>query len=114
MRHPFRPSTHRPRLLAVAARTGAAIALALALALIAGGSPGTRPPATLAADPPTPLAGVTSSAPNGGDTRSPGEGAGLAGAPALAVGAVAAIGLASALVTLAYVRLTGGTGAVRR
>ena len=112
MRHPFRPSIHRPRLLALVARTGAAIALALAL--VAGGSPGTRPPATLAADPPAPLAGVASSAPNGGDTRSPGEGAGLAGAPVLAVGAVAAIGLVSVLVTLAYVRLTGGTAAERR
>lgn len=34
----------------------------------------------------------------------------LAGAPLVAIGTVAAIGAASALATLAYVRLTGGSG----
>jgi hypothetical protein len=43
-----------------------------------------------------------------GDTRSAGEGPGLVGAPLLAIGGVVAIGAASLLATLGYVRLTGG------
>lgn len=43
----------------------------------------------------------------GGDPRSSGQGPGLVGDPVFAVLAVAAIGLASLAVTLAYVRLTG-------
>lgn len=43
----------------------------------------------------------------GGDPRSSGQGPGLVGDPVFAVLAVAAIGLASLVITLAYVRLTG-------
>jgi hypothetical protein len=42
----------------------------------------------------------------GGDPRSPGEGPGLVGDPLFAIGAVVAIGLASIVLTIAYVRLT--------
>lgn len=45
-----------------------------------------------------------------GDTRSSGEAPGFVGAPWLAVVAVAAIGVAAAGATIAYVRLTGGPG----
>jgi hypothetical protein len=45
-----------------------------------------------------------------GDPRSSGEGAGLVGQPLLALGAVLTIGLASAGVTLLYVRLTARRG----
>ena len=44
----------------------------------------------------------------GGDPRSPGQGPGLMGDPAFAILAVIAIGLIATVVTLAYVKLTGG------
>ena len=44
-----------------------------------------------------------------GDPRSSGQGPGLVGDPLAAIVLVAAIALASVIVTLAYVRLTGGT-----
>lgn len=44
----------------------------------------------------------------GGDPRSSGQGPGLVGDPAFAVVAVVAIGVGALVVTLAYVRLTGG------
>jgi hypothetical protein len=43
-----------------------------------------------------------------GDTRSSGEGPGLVGTPALAIGAVLLVGLLALGSTLLYVRLTGG------
>jgi hypothetical protein len=48
---------------------------------------------------------------SGGDPRSSGQGPGLVGDPAFALLAVVAIGLASVLLTLAYVRLTATRGA---
>lgn len=42
-----------------------------------------------------------------GDTRSAGEGPGLVGAPLMAIVAVLALGGIAALLTTAYVRLTG-------
>jgi hypothetical protein len=98
-----------PRRPPIAPRTGTTLALAVTVALLAGASS----PATvaLAADPtPGRTSPAATAAPEGGDARSPGEGAGLAGAPLVAIGTVAAIGAASALATLAYVRLTGGSG----
>lgn len=50
---------------------------------------------------PTPTPGVA------GDTRSVGEGPGLVGAPLLAIGTVLLLGGLAALLTVAYVRLTG-------
>jgi hypothetical protein len=50
---------------------------------------------------------------DGGDLRSSGEGAGLAGSPLLAIGAVLAIGAGSVAATLIYVRLTAGRGGRR-
>lgn len=44
----------------------------------------------------------------GGDPRSSGQGPGLVGEPGLALLAVVAIGVGALLVTLAYIRLTGG------
>ena len=43
-----------------------------------------------------------------GDPRSSGQGPGLVGEPLIAVGLVLAIGLATMLATIGYVRLTGG------
>lgn len=67
-----------------------------------GGLPAVLGPVPAAAATPEP------SQPAAGDTRSPGEGPGFVGTPLVAIGAVAAIGLASVLATLAYLRLTGG------
>ena len=99
------------RLLTVA-RSGrpAAAALALALMLTSLGSiatlPGLVPDASRAAGASPSTSAAVTAAPEAGDTRSSGEGAGLAGAPLVAVGIVLAIGVASAAATLAYVRLT--------
>ena len=49
-----------------------------------------------------------------GDTRSPGEGPGLVGAPFLAIGGVLLLGLAAAGLTIVYVRATGGSGSASR
>lgn len=68
-------------------------------------------PATESAGPgsPTPSSlQTTAAAQDGGDLRSSGEGAGLAGSPLLAIGAVLAIGVGSAAATFAYVRLSAG------
>jgi hypothetical protein len=46
--------------------------------------------------------------PAAGDPRSSGQGPGLVGDPAFALVGVLTIGLGTLLVTLAYVRLTGG------
>ena len=46
----------------------------------------------------------------GGDPRSSGEGPGLVGDPMMAIVLVAAIALASLVLTLVYVRITGGAG----
>jgi hypothetical protein len=50
----------------------------------------------------------------GGDTRSPGEGPGLVGAPLLAVAGVVALGLLAAGATLLYLRLTTRPGEAGR
>ena len=49
----------------------------------------------------------------GGDPRSSGQGPGLVGDPAFAILAVVAIGVGALVVTLAYVRLTGGRALTR-
>lgn len=56
----------------------------------------------------TPVQAATPSATPGaaGDTRSAGEGPGLVGSPVLAIVGVLALGGVTALLTLAYVRLT--------
>lgn len=54
-----------------------------------------------AASPTPPPAGAA-------DPRSAGEGPGLVGTPLIAIGAVLGIGVATVLVTFAYVQLTGG------
>jgi hypothetical protein len=98
----------------VSARTAATLALLAALVLPAAapGIAATAAGAEADAAPSGPAATPTE-APEGGDARSSGEGAGLAGAPFLAIGVVATIGAGSALATLGYVRLTrrgGSTG----
>jgi hypothetical protein len=50
----------------------------------------------------------------GGDPRSPGEGPGLVGDPGFALGVVVLVGIVSVALTLAYVRVTGGSQGDRR
>ena len=64
---------------------------------------GTARPPTVRAATPAPTEAIV------GDTRSPGEGPGLVGAPFLAIGGVLGLGLAAAGLTLLYVRATGGS-----
>lgn len=84
----------------------AAMALGLGLVLVAIGVAwavlGAVTATALAASP-SPTAGL------GGDPRSSGQGPGLVGEPLLAIGAVLAIGILATGLTLAYVRMTGGT-----
>ena len=87
-------SAARRRLVAICLL--AALVLVVALAL----------PAIAAAASPAP-SGI------GGDTRSPGEGPGLVGAPFLAIGGVILLGLLTAALTVVYLRLSGGTPADR-
>jgi hypothetical protein len=88
------------RRFAARLRSAASIVLALSAVAIRG---------TVAfAASPSPTGGV------GGDPRSSGQGPGLVGDPLAAIVLVAAIALASVIVTLAYVRLTGGTRESRR
>jgi hypothetical protein len=56
---------------------------------------------------------VASAELGGGDTRSPGEGPGFVGAPLLAILGVLGLGVGTALLTLLYVRLTGGPSSAR-
>lgn len=56
----------------------------------------------------TALAASPSPPGQGGDPRSSGQGPGLVGDPLFAVLVVAAIGLGALVLTLAYVRITGG------
>lgn len=53
-------------------------------------------------------ASPTPAAPPGGDPRSPGEGPGFVGDPAMAIGVVLAIGVASVVLTYLYVLATRG------
>jgi hypothetical protein len=57
--------------------------------------------AALAADP-------SASPGTGGDPRSPGQGPGLVGEPAVAIGVAVGVGLLALGATLLYVRATGG------
>lgn len=53
-----------------------------------------------------PVTSPAASAGTGGDPRSSGQGPGLVGDPLFAIGAVVAIGMGAAIVTVAYVRMT--------
>ena len=79
------------------------------IAAAAAAAPASDPAAT--GSPPAPPSAAAGQ--DGGDLRSPGEGAGLAGSPLLAIGAVLAIGAATAAATLVYVRLTAVRGGTR-
>jgi hypothetical protein len=89
-------SSRRPR-LAAALLVVAAVLVVVGIVLIV--LPGSAFAAT-----PEPTA-VT-----GADTRSSGQGPGLVGAPLVAILGVAGIGILAVLVTLAFVRATGGPG----
>jgi len=95
----------RPRLAAAAFVLGAVL---LVLGMVVGGIAAVSAVGVI--DAPTVLAADPSPAPTsmGGDTRSSGQGPGLVGAPAAAIGGVLAVGLASVGATLLYVRATGG------
>ena len=104
--------TPRDARRAIAVAALAAI-LATGLAALAPQVPGGA--VALAADPTASLAATAAAtlaataaatAADRGDLRSPGEGAGIVGAPLLAIGTVLLIGLASAGATVVYVRLT--------
>ncbi len=105
--------TVRPRRVAPAGRRGLLAGLVVAL-VIAGWSgldaavlgPGTLSggPAIVAAASPAPSSEIR------GDPRSSGQGAGLAGAPLLAVAAVIGLGVLAAGATVVYVRLTRDRG----
>lgn len=97
--------------VAVGLGMGLMLALVLLVAMTIGATGatahGNSPEASVAtsADPsasPSPVP----SADLGGDTRTVGEGPGLVGAPFLAIGGVVLLGLVSAGLTIAYVRLT--------
>jgi hypothetical protein len=88
--------SRRPLAAALALASGLVLVTLGVLWAIVGAATGTA----LAASP-TPSAA-------GGDPRSSGQGPGLVGEPFLAVGLVVAIGLAAMVITLLYVRLTGG------
>ncbi len=107
MRTPLSPLAGRP--------AAAALALAVTLTSLAPfvAAPGIVPGIARAAGASPAASTTATAAPEAGDTRSSGEGAGLAGAPLVAVGIVLAIGAASAAATLAYVRLTSSSAAPR-
>jgi hypothetical protein len=107
VRTPLSPRAGRP--------AAAALALAVALTSLApfAAAPEIVTGIARAAGASPAASTIATAAPEAGDTRSSGEGAGLAGAPLVAVGIVLAIGAASAAATLAYVRLTSSTAAPR-
>lgn len=80
-------------------RLGAFAAFLLVALLFAG---------LLAADPLAAASPDPSPGAAGGDPRSEGEGPGFVGEPLLAIGGVLVLGLISAVVTVGYVRATGG------
>ncbi len=55
-----------------------------------------------------PVLGASPTPGPGGDPRSSGQGPGLVGDPAFAILAVLAIGIATLVITLVYIRFTGG------
>ena len=88
--------SRRPLMAAIALASGLVLlTLGVALAFL-----GAVTGVALAASP-SPSAG-------GGDPRSSGQGPGLVGDPLMAIGLVLAIGLGTLVVTLIYVRVTGG------
>ena len=92
--------TRQPLLVAAAALAGGLVLLTVGLAwALLGAVTATA----LAASPST-----AATAASGGDPRISGQGPGLVGEPLLAIGGVVAIGLAALLLTLLYVRATGG------
>ena len=88
--------SHRPLLFATLAPLVAVLALALA---VAAADPSAAPSAAATALPAALL--------EGGDPRSDGDGPGLVGNPLLIMGAVAALGVVTAAVTLLIARLVG-------
>jgi hypothetical protein len=87
----------RPLIAAISFVAGAiTLSLGLAWAIL------TAITGTVAAASPSPTSAV------GGDPRSSGEGPGLVGEPIVAIGLVIGIGLLATLITLAYVRFSGG------
>ncbi len=85
-----------------------AFAVALALGLVIMPVTATRSGLTTFGPGPAAAASPAPTTISGGDPRSAGEGPGLVGTPVVAVGVVVILGVAAALATLAWVRLTGG------
>ncbi len=91
----------RVRLLAILLVAAAWLGGAAGLGPLHGGGRLAGPAVAIAASPePTPV--------TGGDPRSAGEGPGFVGAPLFAILAVIALGVGTAVLTILYVRLTGG------
>lgn len=106
-------SRARPLAAGIALAAGIVLLAVGLVASLVGPSPvaGAEPTATPVATP----AAVPSTGPGGaddrteaGDTRSAGVGPSFIGEPLLAIGGVLGLGVATLLVTLAWVRLTGG------
>jgi hypothetical protein len=93
---------------AVGLTSGVALAAAAPANAASPPAGATSPPG--ATSPAASAGSVPASSALAGDTRSSGEGPGLVGTPALAIGAVLLVGLLAAGATLLYVRLTGGPG----
>lgn len=75
---------------------------------VAGAEPTATPASTPAATVPPTDPGASGARTEAGDTRSVGVGPSFIGEPLLAIGGVLGLGVATLLVTLAWVRLTGG------
>ncbi|MBM4409156.1 MAG: hypothetical protein FJ038_11325 [Chloroflexi bacterium] len=84
----------------------------LATVVVLGGWAGVMAaPIVLPAVAPQAGAATPSATPgDAGDTRSAGQGPGLVGEPLMAIAAVLLLGVAAALLTLAYIRLTNARG----
>ena len=87
-------------------RAVATTLLALALLLIPVSLGSLGPDRALPVGAATALAASPSPSPASGDTRSPGEGPGLVGRPGEAILGVLVLALVSAVLTLAWVRVT--------
>jgi hypothetical protein len=103
-------SRARPLAAGIALAAGILLIVAGLVASLAAPSPvaGAEPTASPGAAEPSTGPGSEGDRTEAGDTRSSGVGPSFIGEPLLAIGGVLGLGIATLLVTLAWVRLTGG------